>query len=84
MVSCPEYQVVSGSTAIDMTTQTTTAPKLGDEQWSQLLAYSAGGQRSVVKQTAIRSGTVLMVVSGSPGLVDTYLNKAFAKTKAVS
>ncbi|WP_031045825.1 hypothetical protein [Streptomyces sp. NRRL F-5650] len=84
MASCPKYQIVSGSTAIDMTTQTSTAPKLGEEQWSQLLTYSAGGQRSVVKQTAIRSGSVLLIVSGSPGLVDTHLNEAFAKAQADS
>ncbi|PKV84257.1 hypothetical protein [Streptomyces sp. TLI_146] len=79
MASCPTYQVVSGSTAIDMTTQTTGAPQLGEERWSQLLTYSTGGQRSVVKQTAIRSGNVLVIVSGSPGLLDAHLGKAFAK-----
>ncbi|MGW2858303.1 hypothetical protein [Streptomyces sp. NPDC001205] len=84
MASCPKYQVVSGSNAIDMATERTAAPKLGDEQWSQLLTYSVGGQRSVVKQTAIRSGGVLLIVSGSPGLVDTHLNKAFAKAQAAS
>ncbi|PZT68323.1 hypothetical protein DN402_08895 [Streptomyces sp. SW4] len=84
MASCPKYQIVSGSTAIDMTTQTSTAPQLGEEQWSQLLTYSAGGQRNIVKQTAIRSGSVLLIVSGSPGLVDTHLNEAFAKAQAAS
>ncbi|MEV5979602.1 hypothetical protein [Streptomyces sp. NPDC052114] len=79
MAACPKYQVVSGSTAIDMTTQATSAPKLGEERWSQLLTYSTGGQRSVVKQTAIRTGSVLLIVSGSPGLVDAHLDKAFAK-----
>lgn len=82
MVSCPKYQVVSGRTAIDMTTQATTAPKLGEEQWSQLLTYSAGGQRSVVKQTAIRTGTVVVIVAGSPALVDAHLGKALAKAQS--
>ncbi|MEU4347086.1 hypothetical protein [Streptomyces sp. NPDC023838] len=84
MASCPTYQVLSGSTAIDMTTQTSSAPKLGEEQWSQLLTYSAGGQRSIVKQTAIRTGDILVIVSGSPGLVDTHLSKALAKAEAAS
>jgi len=84
MVSCPTYQVASGSTVIDMGTQMTAAPDLGDEQWSQLLTYSVGGQRSVVKQTAVRIGTVLVIVSGSPGLVDASLEKAFAKAQAAS
>jgi hypothetical protein len=82
MLSCPTYQVASGGTVIDMGTQKTAAPDLGDEQWSQLLTYSVGGQRSVVKQTAVRSGNVLVVVSGSPGLVDANLEKALAKAQA--
>ncbi|MFI0119890.1 hypothetical protein [Streptomyces globisporus] len=81
MVSCPSYQVASGSTVIDMGTQKTAAPDLGDEQWSQLLTYSAGGQRSVVKQTAVRSGNILVIVSGSPGLVDAHLDKALTKAR---
>lgn len=84
VVSCPTYQVASGSTVIDMGTQKTAAPDLGDEQWSQLLTYSVDGQRSVVKQTAVRSGNVLVVVSGSPGLVDANLEKALAKAQAAS
>ncbi|WP_030605652.1 hypothetical protein [Streptomyces fulvoviolaceus] len=84
MVSCPTYQVASGNTVIDMGTQKTAAPELGDEQWSQLLTYSAGGQRSVVKQVAIRTGNVVMVVSGWPGLVDANLEKALAKAQAAS
>ncbi|WP_436840350.1 hypothetical protein [Streptomyces flavofungini] len=62
-----------------MGTEKTAAPDLGDEQWSQLLTYSAGGQRSIVKQTAIRTGNILVIVSGSPGLVDAHLAKAFDK-----
>ncbi|NEB01921.1 hypothetical protein [Streptomyces sp. SID13726] len=76
MLSCPTYQMVSGSTVIDMGTTKTSAPKLGDEQWSQLLTYAAGEQRSVVKQTAIRTGNILVIVSGSPALVDTHLTDA--------
>ncbi|OKJ72274.1 hypothetical protein [Streptomyces sp. CB02460] len=81
MVSCPSYRVISGSTIIDMGTQKTAVPDIGDEQWSQLITYSADGQRSVVKQTAIRSGNILVIVSGSPGLVDTHLDEAVAKTR---
>ncbi|MGW7004487.1 hypothetical protein ACWGCW_17110 [Streptomyces sp. NPDC054933] len=79
MTGCPTYQVLSGSTAIDVATQKTAAPRLGDEQWSQLLTFSAGGQDSVVKQTAIRDGSLLLVVSGAPALVDQDLGKALAK-----
>ncbi|MCX4447090.1 hypothetical protein [Streptomyces sp. NBC_01789] len=81
MVSWSSYRVMSGSTVISMGTKETAAPDLGDELWSQLLTYSAGGQRSVVKQTAIRSGNVLVIVSGSPALVDAHLDKAVTKTR---
>lgn len=81
MLSCPAYQVASGSTVVDMGTEKSAVPDLGDEQWSQLLTFSAGEQRSVVKQTAIRTGNILVLVSGSPGLVDTHLDKALAKVR---
>ncbi|MGW3009653.1 hypothetical protein ACWC9R_12555 [Streptomyces sp. NPDC001219] len=81
MVSCSSYQVASGTSVIDIGGRKTTAPNLGDEQWSQLLTYSAGGQRSVVKQTAIRTGNVLLIVSGSPALVDTHVAKAVHKAQ---
>ncbi|MGW0995394.1 hypothetical protein ACWD5V_19225 [Streptomyces sp. NPDC002523] len=81
MLSCPSYRVASGSTVVDMGTEKSAAPDLGDEQWSQLLTFSAGGQRSVVKQTAIRTGNILVIVSGAPGLVDTHLDKALTKAR---
>ncbi len=82
MASCPKYQVVSGSTAIDMTTETATAPDLGDERWSHLLTYAASGQRTVVKQTAVRAGNIVVIFSGSPALVDAHLDKALNKARA--
>ncbi len=85
MTGCPTYQVVAGGTPIDMTSQKLTAPhQLGDEQWSQLLTFSYGGQDTVVKQTAIRDGSLLLIVSGSPALVDRHLNKALAKAHSHS
>ncbi|CAL9362156.1 hypothetical protein SUDANB105_00689 [Streptomyces sp. enrichment culture] len=79
MTGCPQYQVLAGSTAIDVMTQKTAPPQLGDEQWSQLMTLSAGGQNTVVKQTAIRDANLLVIVSGSPALVDLHLEKALAK-----
>lgn len=79
MVSCPTYQVLVGATPITVTTRKLPAPKLGDERWSQLLTFTAGGRGSVVKQTAIRTGTVVVVVSGSASLVDAHLAKAVDK-----
>ncbi|MCZ0990381.1 hypothetical protein [Streptomyces diastatochromogenes] len=82
MTGCPKYQILSGDTPIDVSTQKTTVPQLGDEQWSQLLTFSFGGRNSVVKQTAIRKGGLLLVVSGSPALVGRHVANALAKATA--
>ncbi|MER0483192.1 hypothetical protein ABR737_33480 [Streptomyces sp. Edi2] len=82
MTGCPQYQVLVGSTKADVTTQKMIAPQLGDERWSQLLTFSSDGRDTVVKQTAIRNGGVLVIVSGSPALVDQHLDEALAKAAA--
>ncbi|MDX2404067.1 hypothetical protein NJO91_13150 [Streptomyces microflavus] len=85
MTGCPTYQVVTGGTPIDMSPQKLAPPRgLGDEQWSQLLTASTAGGSTVVKQTAIRAGSLLLVVSGSPALVDRHLDKALDKATATS
>ncbi|AZM54574.1 hypothetical protein DMA15_20075 [Streptomyces sp. WAC 01529] len=81
MISCPTYRILVSSTSVDMGTEQMAAPPLGDEQWSQLLTYSVGPQRSVVQQTAIRIANVLVIVSGSPGLVDAHLAQAVDKAQ---
>ncbi|MBC2878099.1 MULTISPECIES: hypothetical protein [Streptomyces] len=53
MTSCPTYQVVVGNAPIAMTTQKAPAPKLGDEQWSQILTFTVDGRATMVKQTAV-------------------------------
>lgn len=83
MTSCPTYQVVTGSTPVTVTTRKVLLDRLGDEQWSQLLTFAAGGRSSIVKQTAVRIGTVVVVVSGSPALVDAHLRKAVTKATVV-
>ncbi|MFG2800510.1 hypothetical protein [Streptomyces pseudovenezuelae] len=85
MTGCPTYQVVAGGTPVDVTSQKLPAPHdLGDEQWSQLLTFFTGGRSTVVKQTAVRDGSLLLIVSGSPALVDRHLDKALAKATAMS
>ncbi|MFJ7589519.1 hypothetical protein ACIQZO_19485 [Streptomyces sp. NPDC097617] len=79
MTGCPVYQVVIGSKPIKIATQKLAAPAMGEQAWSQLLTFTTGGQDIVVKQTAVRTGSVLMVVSGAPALVDSHLEKALAK-----
>ncbi|MFG2286556.1 hypothetical protein ACGFOU_10920 [Streptomyces sp. NPDC048595] len=79
MTSCPTYQVLVGSTPVTVTTQKAPAPRLGDERWSQLLTFTVGRRGSVVKQTVVRTGTVVVVVSVSPGLVDAHVATAVDK-----
>ncbi|MBK6016811.1 hypothetical protein [Streptomyces sp. MBT53] len=74
-------QVLVGSTPITVTTQKVPAPQMGDERWSQLLTFTAGGRSSVVKETAVRTGTVVVVLSGSSALVDAHAEKAVAKAR---
>ncbi|WP_318209466.1 MULTISPECIES: hypothetical protein [unclassified Streptomyces] len=81
MTGCPLYRVVVGDTPIAVATQQLPAPALGDEAWSQLLTFTAGGRDTVMKQTAVRAGSVLVVVSGSPALVDTHLTRAVDKAR---
>ncbi|MFI6804174.1 hypothetical protein ACIBO6_04030 [Streptomyces luteogriseus] len=83
MTSCSTYQVLTGSTPVTVTTQKVLVDRLGDEQWSQLLTFAAGGRSSIVKQMAVRVGAVVVVVSGSPGLVDVCVYKAVAKATLV-
>ncbi|OEV03743.1 hypothetical protein AN219_37840 [Streptomyces nanshensis] len=82
MASCPAYQVTDGSTPIKVTTDKTPVAKKGEEQWGQLLTLTVAGRSSIIKQAAVRQGSILVVVSGSPGLVDAHLNKALHKVVA--
>ncbi|MFD4118199.1 hypothetical protein ACFWSJ_32715 [Streptomyces niveus] len=82
MTGCPSYQVLASSTTVDITTQEIPAPRRGDERWSHLLTFSSEGADMVVKQTAIRDGSVLLIVSGSPALVDRHLDTALTKATA--
>ncbi|MFD4479471.1 hypothetical protein ACFWPU_25600 [Streptomyces sp. NPDC058471] len=85
MTGCPTYQVIAGGTPIDMASQKASVPRnVGDEQWSQLLTFSTAGTSTVVKQTAIRDGSLLLIVSGSPALVDRHLGKALTKATTAS
>ncbi|MFI1768872.1 hypothetical protein ACH41H_43515 [Streptomyces sp. NPDC020800] len=84
MASCSSYQVLVGSTVVTVTTQNVSVPRLGDERWGQLLTFTADGHSHVVKQTAVRVGMVIAVVSGSAALVDAHVVKAVAKARAAT
>ncbi|MEU3259941.1 hypothetical protein ABZ663_27575 [Streptomyces albidoflavus] len=82
MTSCRTYQVRLGSTPVTITTRKVLAEaRLGEERWSQLLTFTAGGWSSVLKQTAVRVGRVVAVVSGSSALVDAHVERAVAKAR---
>ena len=81
MTSCATYEVLTGSTAVTVTTRKDLVDRLGDEQWGQLLTFTVGERSSVVKQTAVRIGTVVVVLSGSAALVDASMAKAVDKAK---
>lgn len=82
MGSCPSYQLVTATTVAEVRTQTVPVPRLGDEQWGQVLTVTAGGRRTIVQQTVIRAGAVLLVVSGSPAEVTVHAQTALAKAAA--
>lgn len=82
MGSCPSYTLASGSTTVRITTQKAPVAQLGEQQWGHLLMFAVGGRSTIVKQAAVRTGSVLVVLSGSPTLVDTHLAAAVSKASA--
>ncbi|MEU9373725.1 hypothetical protein AB0D94_08160 [Streptomyces sp. NPDC048255] len=79
MGACPSYQLVTPTTVAQVRTQTVPVPRSGDEQWGQVLTVTAGGRRTIVQQTVIRDGAVLLVVSGSPAEVAVHWHSALTK-----
>ncbi|MEW2582972.1 hypothetical protein [Streptomyces virginiae] len=82
MGACPSYQLVTSTTVAEVRTQRVPVPRLGDEQWGQVLTVASGGRRTIVQQTVIRAGAVLLVVSGSPAEVTVHTQAALAKATA--
>lgn len=63
-------------------TDKTTAPRLGDEGWAQFVVYNAdSGASTTQKQVAVRSGSVVIMLSGAPGLVDSHIEAAVDKAR---
>ncbi|MFI7387525.1 hypothetical protein [Streptomyces sp. NPDC049813] len=83
MTSCSSYRVLVGA-AVTVTTRSVSVPRLGDERWGQLLTFTADGRSRVVKQTAVRVGMVVAVVSGSAALVDAHVERAVAKARVTT
>ncbi|ELS55187.1 hypothetical protein [Streptomyces viridochromogenes] len=71
VIGCPALEKLGSEAAIGGSLdfpQKVLEDRLGNEQWSQLLTFTARGRSSIVKQTAVRTGTVVVVVSGGPSL----------------
>ncbi|RSS80569.1 hypothetical protein [Streptomyces sp. WAC06614] len=82
MSACPSYQLVTATSVAEVHTQAVPVPRLGDEQWGQVLTVATGGRRTVIQQTVIRDGAMLLVVSGSPAEVTVHGQTALAKATA--
>ncbi|MFF1782034.1 hypothetical protein [Streptomyces virginiae] len=79
MGACPSYRLVTVNTVAEVRSQTVPVPRLGDEQWGQVLTVTSGGRRTIVQQTVMRAGAVLLVVSGRPAEVTVHAQTALAK-----
>ncbi|MGI5531711.1 hypothetical protein ACQEVX_31315 [Streptomyces syringium] len=80
--ACPSYTVTSGTTPVPITLAEAVVPELGDERYAFTAKFVGPGGASEVKQVAVRKGNILLHMSGSPGLVDKHLKKAFEKATA--
>ncbi|GGR40029.1 hypothetical protein [Streptomyces netropsis] len=80
--ACPSYTVTSGTTPLPITLAEAVVPELGDERYAFTLKFVGPGGASEVKQIAVRKGNILLHMSGSPGLVDKHLKKAYEKATA--
>ncbi|MFI1252774.1 hypothetical protein ACH4U6_03045 [Streptomyces netropsis] len=80
--ACPSYTVTSGTTPVPITLAEAVIPELGDERYAFTAKFVGPGGASEVKQIAVRKGNILLHMSGSPGLVDKHLKKAYEKATA--
>lgn len=80
--ACPSYTVTSGTTPVPITLAEAVVPELGDERYAFTLRFVGPGGASEVKQVAVRKGNITVYMSGSPGLVDKHVKKAFEKATA--
>ncbi|MFB6557457.1 hypothetical protein ACFCYH_00860 [Streptomyces sp. NPDC056400] len=84
MGACPSYQLVTATTVAEIRTQTVPVPRLGDEQWGQVLTVTASGRRTIVQQTVVRDEALLLVLSGSPAEVAAHQQTALDKATTLT
>lgn len=81
MAACPTYQLATATTVAEVQTRNVPAPPLGEEQWGQIVTVTAKGRSSVIQQTVVRDGALLLVVSGTPAEVTVHAPTALAKAR---
>ncbi|WP_327258277.1 hypothetical protein [Streptomyces sp. NBC_01244] len=80
--SCPSFNLNSGTTPVKIEIKKETPPKgLGDEQYAQTMTVVTGSSTTVLRQTAVRAGTIMVMLSGEPSLVTKELPAAVQKAK---
>lgn len=81
--SCGAVTVTTGSQVVQVRVEKQVPPPLGDEQYAHTMSFETGAAGGMVlKQTSVRVGNVMVMLAGSPGLVDANLERAVAKARA--
>lgn len=81
--SCPSFTMTSGTTPVKIEIGSASAPSdLGDERYAHTMTVASGASTTVLKQVAVRTGNVVVMLTGAPGLVDAQLPAAVEKARS--
>lgn len=80
--SCPSFTMSTGTTPVQIAIGKAAAPEgIGDERYAQTMTITTSTSTTILKQVAVRAGNVMVMLTGSPGLVDKDLPGAVEKAK---
>ncbi|MFD8316296.1 hypothetical protein [Kitasatospora purpeofusca] len=82
--SCPSFQMTAGSSPVQITIAKMTPAPLGDEQYRQTMTIATSTSTTVIEQAAVRVGTVEVMLTGAPGLVEKQLPQAVQKARTAA
>ncbi|MBZ4322028.1 hypothetical protein [Streptomyces huiliensis] len=77
--SCPSFSFMEGTTPTRTTSAKPELPPLGDERFGTLLTLEGANGPVVIKYVAVRKGSVVVNLMGSPALVDKHIGTAVDK-----
>ncbi|WP_432590513.1 hypothetical protein ABVG11_37855 [Streptomyces sp. HD1123-B1] len=80
--SCPTYTMTAGSTPIEIKVSKSTPPQTGDEQYAHTTTLKLPSGPQVLKTAAVRQGNVVVMLTGTPALVDRHIETAVGKATA--